>query len=263
MGSATTQAVAATTAALGAASAVDLGVARELFAAARVLGDSPQLSGALADSAAAPEARAKVVTDLFGAAFSPVTIGLLTTAVQHSWSASADLVDGIEELAVRAAAKASPDADVEAELFAFSRTVADNPELELALGSRIGDSAAKGELVSSLLTGRVSEAGELIAASLIRQPRERRVRELLTRGMRFAAAERGRVVATVSSAVALNAAQEKRLAVALSNKYGTEVTINTVIDPTTIGGLRVQVADDVIDGTVSTRLGELRQRLAG
>jgi F-type H+-transporting ATPase subunit delta len=262
MGSATTQAVAATTAALGAASAVDLDVARELFAAARVLGESSQLSGALADSAAAPEARAKVVTDLFGAAFSSVTVGLLTTAVQHSWSSSSDLVDGVEELAVRAAAKAT-DADVEAELFAFSRTVAENPELELALGSRIGDPAAKGELVSSLLTGRVSEAGELIASSLVRQPRERRVRELLARGMRFAAAERGRVVATVSSAVALSDAQQKRLAVALSNKYGTEVSVNTVIDPTTIGGLRVQVADDVIDGTVATRLGELRQRLAG
>jgi F-type H+-transporting ATPase subunit delta len=263
MGSATTQAVAATTAALDAASAVDLDVARELFAVARVLGDSPQLSGALADSAAAPAARTKVVTDLFGSAFAATTVELVSGAVQRTWSSSDDLVDGIEELAVRAAAKASPDADVEAELFAFSRTVAAHPELELALGSRIGDSAAKGELVGSLLNGRVSAASELIAASLIRQPRERRVRELLARGMRLAAAQRGRVVATVSSAVALSDAQQQRLAATLSARYDTEVSINTVVDPATLGGIRVQVADDVIDGTVATRLGELRQRLAG
>ena len=93
MGSATTQAVAATTAALDAASAVDLDVARELFAAARVVASSSQLGGALADSAAAPEARTKVVTDLFSSAFSPVTVGLLSTAVEHSWSTASDLVE--------------------------------------------------------------------------------------------------------------------------------------------------------------------------
>lgn len=263
MGSATTQAVTATTAALDAAPALDLGVARELFAAARVIGGSTQLSGALADSAATPEARANVVSAVFGSAFSPVTIGLITTAVQHRWSSATDLVDGIEEIAVRAAAKAAPDADIEDELFEFSRTVAANPELELALGSRMGDATAKGELVSSLLSGRVSEAAELVASSLVRQPRERRVRELLLRGMRLTAAQRGRVVATVSSAVPLTPAQEKRLAAALAAKYDSEVSINTMVDASTIGGLRVQVADDVIDGTVATRLSELRQRLAG
>jgi F-type H+-transporting ATPase subunit delta len=263
MGSATTQAIAATTAALDAASAVDLDVARELFAAARALGESTPLAGALADSAAAPAARAKVVSDVFGSAFSPVTTELIATAVQHRWSTSADLVDGIEELAVRATAKAAPGADIEGELFAFSRMVAANPELELALGSRMGDDSAKGPLVNSLLGGRVDEATELVASSLIQQPRERRVRELLARGMEIVAAQRGRVVATVSSAVPLSAAQVQRLSEALAAKYDTEVSLNTVVDPATLGGLRVQIADDVIDGTVAARLAELRQRLAG
>ncbi|WP_414780837.1 F0F1 ATP synthase subunit delta [Escherichia coli] len=39
--------------------------------------------------------------------------------------------------------------------------------------------------------------------------------------------------------------------------------MNTVIDPTVVGGLRVQVADDVIDASVSARLTDLRQRIAG
>lgn len=263
MGSATTQAVAATTAALDEMPLSDLGVARELFAVARSLGDSPQLSGALADSAAAPAARAKVVADVFGAAVSAPTVRLVTTAAEQPWSTASDLVDGIEELAVRAAAKASPTADVEAELFAFSRTVAANPALELALGSRMGDASAKGDLVTTLLNGRASEATIVIAASLVRQPRERRVRELLSRGMRLAAAQRGRTVATVYTAVELSDAQRERLAAALGAKYDTQVSLNTVVDPTIVGGLRVQIADDVIDGTVATRLGELRQRLAG
>ena len=44
---------------------------------------------------------------------------------------------------------------------------------------------------------------------------------------------------------------------------GTEVAINTVVDPAVIGGVRVQIANDVIDASVSTRLADLRQRLAG
>ena len=115
----------------------------------------------------------------------------------------------------------------------------------------------------TLLETRVSEATVLIASSLVQQPRERRVRELLGRAIQLAAAQRKRVVATVASAVPLSAQQQTRLAAALSARYDTEVAINTVVDPATVGGLRVQIADDVIDGTVASRLSELRQRLAG
>lgn len=263
MGSATTQARTATRAALAAASGVDLDVAGELFAAARALDDSSQLGGALADSAASPQARAQVVADVFGAAVKPATKALLTAAVQERWSSSSDLVDGIEELAVRAAAVAAPDADIEEELFRFSRTIAENPELELALGSRLGDAAAKGALIDALLSGRAHEATTLIVSSVVRQPRERRVRSLLQAAMKTVAEQRGRTVATVVSAVSLSEAQSERLASALTAKYGTPVSVNTVVDPSVVGGLRVQVADDVIDASVSSRLADLRQRLAG
>jgi F-type H+-transporting ATPase subunit delta len=262
MGSATTQALEATTAALSAASAVDLDVAGELFAAARAVGDSSQLSGALADSAAAPAARAKVVSDVFGRVLSPAAVSLLTTAAEQRWSNAAQFVDGLEELAVRAAAAASTD-DVEAELFGFVRTVAQNPELELALGSRLGDAAAKGALVTSLLNTRASAATTLIVSSLVQRPRERRVRALLNRAMRLVADQRGRVVATVTVAQPLSAAQAERLRAALAARYGSGVSINTVLDPGVVGGLRVQIADDVIDASISTRLADLRQRLAG
>lgn len=263
MGSATTQAIAATTAVLDGAAGVDLAVAGELFAAARAVGDAPQLAGALADSAAAAEARAKVVADVFGKALKPTTVSLLTTIVEQRWSSSSDLIEAIDELAVRAAARAGASDDVEGELFQFSRMVAANSELELALGSRLGDAAAKGDLVRSLLAGRASEATTLIASSLVQQSRERRVRQLLDKAMDLVADQRGRTVATVYSAVPLSGAQAERLAAALTKRYGTEVSLNTVVDPTVVGGVRVQIADDVIDASVAARLADLRQRLAG
>ncbi|QEW00510.1 F0F1 ATP synthase subunit delta [Microbacterium caowuchunii] len=263
MGSATTQALSVTNAALAAASGIDLTVASELFQAARAVGASSHLSAALADFPAPAEARAKVVADVFGPVFAPVTIALLTTVTQQRWSSAADLVDGIEELAVRAASVAASDVDLEGELFRFSRTVTENPELELALGSRVGDSVAKSELVTKLIEGRESAATVLVISSLVRQTRGRRVRQLLTRAMAIVADQRSRVIATVVTASELTPAQRERLMSSLSQRYGTEISLNTVIDPSIVGGLRVQVADDVIDASVSARLADLRQRLAG
>ncbi|GAA3759894.1 F0F1 ATP synthase subunit delta [Microbacterium kribbense] len=262
MGSATTHALAASNAALGAASGVDLGVAGDLFAAARALADTPQLSGALAYWGSAPDARAKVATAVF-AALGQTAQDVLQKVVRERWSDAGDLVDGVEELAIRAAATAEPEADIERELFQFARIVAADPQLELALGSRLGDQAVKGRLVQSLLNGRANAATALIASSVVQRPRERRVRELLGRAERIVSDARGRTVATVTSAVALGAAQVDRLAAWLKSSYGTDISVNTIIDRTLVGGLRVQIADDVIDATVSSRLSDLRQRLAG
>jgi F-type H+-transporting ATPase subunit delta len=71
------------------------------------------------------------------------------------------------------------------------------------------------------------------------------------------------MVATVSSARPLAAAQLERLEKGLAAQYGRALRLNQVVDPAVIGGLRVQVGDDVIDGSIASRLGELRLQLAG
>ena len=135
--------------------------------------------------------------------------------------------------------------------------------IELALGSRLGDASAKGALIEKLFSGQTSEATTLIASQLVQQPRERRVRALLNRALDLVADERGRTVATVRVAAAPDAAQQQRLAQALSARYGSDVAVNVVVDPEVLGGMRVEIGDDVIDGTVSSRINDLRQRLAG
>ncbi|WP_405373505.1 MULTISPECIES: F0F1 ATP synthase subunit delta [unclassified Microbacterium] len=262
MGSATTQALTATTSALAAAPSVDLGVARELFAAVRALAGSSQLSGALSDASAPADARQQVVTGVFGG-YSPATVAVLKAAVAERWSSAADLVSGIEEAGIRAAAIAEPSVDLEAELFSVTRTIASNPELELALGSRLGDSSAKGALIEALLGGRASEPTIIVVSSLVQVPRERRVRSMLGRALSVVAEERGRIVATVSSATALTGDQQSRLQRTLAERYGKDVSLNLVVDPSVVGGLRIEIGDDVIDATVSSRLSDLRHRLAG
>jgi len=263
MGSATTQARTATAEALTTASGVDLDVARELFAAVGAVNGSAQLSGALSDSSAPAAARGALVTAVFGSTNREATVSLLRRAAEQRWSTAAEFVDGLEELAVRAATVADASADIEGELFQFSRTVASNGELELALGGRLGDASGKASLVSTLLDGRSSAPTALIVSSLVQNSRGRRVRSLLRRAESIVADQRSSIVATVYAAAALNGEQQTRLQNALRARYGSAVTLNTVIDPTVVGGLRVQVADDVIDASVSARLADLRQRIAG
>ena len=263
MGSATTQAQRATNAELAGAKGLDLAVASQLFHSARVVGSSSHLSGALADPSASPQSRRKVIEDVFGPTFAPVSVSLLSFAVEQRWSSATDLIAGIEELAIRVVAITESTADLEGDLFSFSRMVAQNPELELALGSRLGDATSKGALVDTLLAGRVSAGTALVVSSIVQQPGERRIRESLSRTMRIVSDELNRTVATVTTATPLTDAQAAQLVRLLSAKYGRDVSLNTVVDSTVVGGLRVQIADDVIDASVAARLADLRQRLAG
>lgn len=263
MGSATHRALEVSAAALAEIEGVTLAVAAELFAVARSVNGSVQLTRALADAASAPTARTKVVTDVFGSSVQPATIEVLTAVVTQRWSTPSDLIDGLEDIAVRATAVAAGDDDLASELFSFERTIAAHPDLELALGSRLGDPAAKGDLVSSLLSGKASEATVLIVSSLVQQPRDRRVRQLLDWAIDIVSAQRGRTIATVASATELTEEQSARLVTILTSRYGSAVSVNTVIDPSLVGGVRIQIADDVIDMTVARRLADVRQQLVG
>ena len=80
---------------------------------------------------------------------------------------------------------------------------------------------------------------------------------------KLAARHRRRLVALVTVARQLDDGQAQRLADALSSQYDRPVHLNTLVDPDVIGGIRVEIGDDVIDGTVASRLDDARRRLAG
>ena len=73
----------------------------------------------------------------------------------------------------------------------------------------------------------------------------------------------GENVATVRVAHPLSDADRQRLTDALARQYGRDVHLNVVVDPEVIGGIKVEIDDDVIDGTVASRLDEARRKLAG
>jgi F-type H+-transporting ATPase subunit delta len=67
--------------------------------------------------------------------------------------------------------------------------------------------------------------------------------------------------ARVTTAVPLTEDEYKRLAAALEKRTGGSVVLEPRTDPAVIGGVSVQLGDQVVDDTVSTRLAEIREAL--
>jgi F-type H+-transporting ATPase subunit delta len=265
MGSATRQASNSTKAALAAlGGSVDLAAAEQLFAAGRVFAESSQLRATLADPAINAAAKEGLLGKVFGNKLGTSASALLLAAVSNDWSSQDDLLTGIEDLALRVAAMSATDSlSIDSELFAFSRVVASDNELELALGTKLGDTSSKAGLVAALLGGKASAQTIVIVSALVQQPLGRRVGALLAHAASVVADQSGQAIATVTSAAPIAASQLTSLTTSLTKIYGRELRLNLVIDPSIIGGLRVQVGDDVIDGSVSSRITDLRLQLAG
>jgi F-type H+-transporting ATPase subunit delta len=79
----------------------------------------------------------------------------------------------------------------------------------------------------------------------------------------LAARQRERVVAEVRVATPLTEEQSRRLAAALSSLKGRTVRLNVAVDPAMLGGVMVTIGDEVIDGTVASRLEQARRAVLG
>jgi F-type H+-transporting ATPase subunit delta len=264
MGSATREALVAAKDALASITAkTSLATGTELFEAGRVVGSSAQLRSALADPAAARKDKTAIVGSVFSS-LSPSTRTILSAIVGARWSNADDLLAGIEEIGIRLIAQSAPASlAIEDELFAFGATVSSDSELELAVGSKLGSAESKSALINELLTGKASEQSVVIIDQLVQQPRGRRIGELISTAANIVADQAGQSVATITTAAPLTAAQLERLRVGLTKNYGRELKLNVRLDPSIIGGVRVQIGDEVIDGSVSTKLNDLRIQLAG
>lgn len=265
MGSASRQALESSRAALAALGGqVDLATSEQLFGAARAIGGSLQLRGILADRSTDVDRKKAAITAVFGGSMGATALSLLSTTASSRWSNDDEMLGGIEDLALRAAAESAPaGTSVEAELFAFGRAVSSSAELELAVSSKLGSTEAKVTLVETLLGGKASAQTIAIVRHLVQQPRGRRIGALVRYAASVVAEQSGFAVATVTTARPIGAEQLTRLQAGLSKTYGRDLRLNPVIDPKVIGGIRVQVGDDVIDGSVASKLTDLRLQLTG
>ena len=240
-------------------------VADELFSVLHLLDTEHGLRRALADPARPADEKGAIVVALLHGKISEPAEELVAATVRAPWASSGDMTDALEQLAAEAFAISAEEQgqldDLEDELFRFSRVVATEPELRAALSEPTAPDEGKRQLLDDLLGGKVTPITLRLVTEVSLYPRGRSLVASLDMCTRIAAERRRRLIAVVRSATDLSAQQRRRLAEALAGIYGHEVYINVVIDPTVVGGLTVQVGDELIDGSVSSRLGDLRRKL--
>jgi F-type H+-transporting ATPase subunit delta len=237
--------------------------ADSLFAVAQAVRAEPGLRRFATDASVPDEAKKALVADVFDK-LDGTAVAVVIAAVQRRWTHAGDLADGLQRLSeIATVLSAGKDGDrLSDELFAMLRTVQDNPALRDALAEPARSTSDKAALVGTLLDGRAMPA----TVTLVKRALEGTygtVSAALSVYRRLAAEVHGEGVATVQVARPLTSDELERLTGALSRQYGRPVHVNVVVDPTVLGGIRVLIGDDVIDGTIASRLDDARRRLAG
>ena len=239
-------------------------LADELFAVVDLLGSQASLRNAMSDPTAPDTARRSLATNLLSGRVSQAASTVVVAAAGLNWGSGAGLGAALERQAVRTLigiAQRAGQLDVlEDELFRFARIVDADPALRAAISDRSAPLADRQQIVSDLLGDKVSDAALALARRAVKG--EYRTFYLTVEAYLTRAAEaRKRAIAHVTVARPLSDDQSQRLRGALSRQVGRDVTLQVVVDPAVMGGVRVQVGDEVIDGTVSHRLAAAERQL--
>ncbi len=237
---------------------------RDLFGVVGVLrGDAP-LRRALTDNSVEGDHKAGLARAVFGSVLVEEAAALVADAVARRWVSSADLATALEQIAVVVTVRSAgaQGRRVGDELFAVRRIVDSNPELRSTLSDLTRTVEDRNGLLAGLLSGKVESATGTLVAQAVSRGRGS-LDSALEDYLQLAAEALEESVVTVHTARELSAADQQRLSEALGKQYSTTVQLHVVVDPSLVGGLRVEIGDDVIDGTVSSRLDDARRKVAG
>lgn len=151
--------------------------------------------------------------------------------------------------------------EVEDELFRFARTLEGNDELRAVLTDAAIPAQRRIGVVHDLLGTKASPVTANLVMFVVGAGRARELPQIIDRLVERAASEKQRVVAEVRSAIPLDDVVRQRLEVALGRATGKNVEVKVVVDPSVLGGIVAQVGDVVIDGSVRSRLQQLRETI--
>ncbi len=242
-------------------------LAGELFAVAGLLADNPQLRRTLGDHSTDAEQRGALVDTIFGGKIGDRAVAITRQSAQLRWSTPWDFADSLElagnDALFTAAEKSNELSDVEDELFRFQRILDDQSDLSALLDEQDIDGARRVGLLDSVIDGKVTPTTKALLDQAVRSERKRTLTLAIDDLLDDASARRERSVAKVLAAAPLTDAQQDRLAGELSSLFGRQISVRTAVDPAIRGGLIVRVGDEVIDGSVATRLANARAALAG
>ena len=149
-------------------------------------------------------------------------------------------------------------AEVEDELFRLGRVLESNDELRSALTDQHVPVSRRQQIIEDLLAGKTTQTTLAIVSMIVGAGRAADLVKIANELVQRTASNSGQAVAEVRSAVALTDAQLTELTAALKARTNMDILVKNIVDPSVMGGLVTQIGDSVLDGTVRTRLNQLR-----
>ncbi|MFQ6484774.1 F0F1 ATP synthase subunit delta [Brachybacterium epidermidis] len=239
--------------------------AEQLFSVADAIDSSNQLVRLLSDAGRPAEVKESAVSSLFADKVSPQALEVTREVVRRRWSEQEDILDALELAGVAVLLGQAEREDVlgavEDEMFQVSRMIDRNGELHAALDDARERPEQRARIVQAVLQGRVHRITlQLVTRAVTRRSDVKPARRI-SEFARFASDRRRRSFASVTSAIELSEAQKARLGAILTGIYGRDIHMNVQVDPEVVGGLRIQVGDDLYDATVLARLARAKRQL--
>lgn len=172
---------------------------------------------------------------------------------------SDEKIQGYARAILAVASAESDGAQIEDEIYRFSQVLQSSEELKSTLSDASIPSARRQQIVEDLLDGQATQTTVALVSMIVAAGMGSDIKAIADRVIGLGAESRDKAVAEVYSVVDLSSDQQQRLAAALKSATGKDVEMKIIIDESVMGGLLVQIEDEVIDGTVRTRLKQLRE----
>ncbi|RSX55487.1 ATP synthase F0F1 subunit delta [Bifidobacterium dolichotidis] len=242
-------------------------LAEQMFTLCDVLDANPRLQRAMTDPGRPVEDKKKLVRTLMGEQAMPITLEILDDLVARSWSRAYDIDNAVEDFGVDAvmyeADSRGQTLQISVELAKLQSALLNLPVVRSSLSGSNGVTAeARVELLHKLIdNAHFDKMTVKLAEHAAANPRKRRFVETLQWLISKFSRHMGESMVTVTTATPLNDEQIQRLIDVYTKKLGRKAFIHCVVDPSVLGGMRVQVGDEVTDRTVVAQLENL-QRMA-
>lgn len=241
-------------------------IGNELFTITKVLDDSIQLERALTDPSRPVADKVAVLTELLGDNVHPMTMEIMTDLVSRHWSRARDIANAVEDFGVDAMMYYADATDatlqVSVELSELHSALLNLPVVRAKLYDYQATSEARVKLFHEVFSGKtLNKVTMRLAEHATCNLRRRRYLETIQWMINKLSRHMGESMVTVTTATPLKKEQIKRLVEVYSAKVGRQVHINSVVDPTVLGGMRIQVGDEVTDNTVVAQLQNLHRKV--
>ena len=241
-------------------------IGNELFTITKVLDDSIQLERALTDPSRPVADKVAVLKELLGDNAHPMTMEIMTDLVSRRWSRARDIANAVEDFGVDAMMYYADATDatlqVSIELSELHSALLNLPVVRAKLYDYQATSEARVKLFREVFSGKtLNKVTMRLAEHATCNLRRRRYLETIQWLINKFSLHMGESMVTVTTATPLKKEQIKRLVEVYSAKVGRQVHINSVVDPTVLGGMRIQVGDEVTDNTVVAQLQNLHRKV--